>query len=153
MSQENVELHRRSVAAIGARVFFDEPFEELCASEFRMENTSTAVTDKTYYGAEGVRERIAEFFEAFDEDARHEIEEIVADGNDFVVSVVRFVGRGARSEAPLVLRLVGVTWLDKGKMTRAVGYPSRRQALDAVGLAGRRCPGTAHDAVGVTLDG
>jgi ketosteroid isomerase-like protein len=99
------------------------------------ENTSTAVTDKTYRGAEGVREWIADFFEAFDQDVRYEIEEIVADGDDFVVSVVRFVGRGARSGAPLVLRWVGVTSFDNGKMTRAVGYLSRRQALEAVGLA------------------
>jgi ketosteroid isomerase-like protein len=134
MSRENIELHRRGVAAIDGREFPDELFEELCAPEFRMENTSTAVTDKTYYGAEGVREWTADFFEAFDEDARHEIEEIVADGDDFVVSVVRFVGRGAHSGAPLVLRWVSVTWFDKGKMTRAVGYLSRRQALEAVGL-------------------
>ena len=134
MSHENIELHHRAVAAINAREFPDELFMELCGPEFRMENTSTAVTDKTYYGAEGVREWIADFFEAFDQDACHEIEEIVADGDDFVVSVVRFVGRGARSGAPLVLRWVSVTWFDKGKMTRAVGYLSRRQALEAVGL-------------------
>ena len=134
MSQENIDLHRRASAALDAREFPDELFMELCAPEFRMENTSTAVTDKTYVGAEGVREWIADFFEAFDQDARHEIEQIVADGEDFVVSVVRFVGRGARSGAPLVLRWVSVTWFDKGKMTRAVGYLSRRQALGAVGL-------------------
>jgi ketosteroid isomerase-like protein len=134
MSHENIELHHRGVAAIDAREFPDELFMELCAPEFRMENTSTAVTDKTYYGAEGVREWIADFFEAFDQDARHEIEEIVADGDDFVVSVVRFVGRGARSGAPLVLRWVTVIWFDKRKMTRAVGYLSLRQALEAVGL-------------------
>lgn len=134
MSQANIDLHRRGVAAIDAREFPDEVFRELCAPDFRMENSATAVTDKTYYGAEGVREWIADFFEAFDRHAHHEIDEIVADGDDFVVSVVRFVGRGAHSEAPLVLRWATVIWFDKGRMTRAVGYPSRRKALQAVGL-------------------
>jgi hypothetical protein len=62
-----------------------------------MENTSTAVTDKTYYGANGVREWASDFLQAFDEGARHEIEEIIADGEDFVVSMIRFAGRGSRS--------------------------------------------------------
>jgi ketosteroid isomerase-like protein len=134
MSQDNIELHRRGVAAINDRELPDDVFEELCAPDFRMENTSTAVTDKTYRGAEGVREWIRDFFDAFDEGARYEIEEIIADGDDFVVSMLRFVGHGARSGAPLVLRWANVTWFRAGKMTRAVGYLSRREALRAVGL-------------------
>lgn len=58
MSQRNIELHNRGVAALNAGELPDELFEELCAPEFRMENTSTAVTDKSYDGAEGVREWI-----------------------------------------------------------------------------------------------
>ncbi|HEY4451767.1 MAG TPA: nuclear transport factor 2 family protein [Solirubrobacteraceae bacterium] len=133
MSQRTVELHRRGVAALDARELSDELFEELCAPDFRMENTSTAVTDKTYRGLDGVREWIGDFFDAFDEEARHEVEEILADGEDFVVSVVRIVGRGARSGAPLTLRWVNVTWFHDDRMVRAVGYLSRREALAAVG--------------------
>jgi hypothetical protein len=135
MSQHNIALHRRGVAAIDAGEFSDELFRELCAPEFRMEDTSTAVTDKTYYGANGVREWVSDFLEAFEEGARHEIEEIIADGEDFVVSTIRFAGRGARSRAPLVLRWVNVTWFRDDKMTRAVGHLSRRKALKEVGLA------------------
>ena len=136
MSQRTIELHNRGVAAIDARELSDELFEELCDPDLRMENTSTAVTDKTYHGAEGVREWISDFFDAFAEDARYETEEIVADGDDFVVSVVRIVGRGARSGAPLTLRWVNVNWLHGDKLTRAVGYLSRREALRSGGLAG-----------------
>jgi ketosteroid isomerase-like protein len=135
MSPSNVELHRRGVAAIDSRLFSDELFEELCAPEFRMENTSTAVTDKTYRGASGVRAWIEDFAEAFDVGAHHEIEEVIAEGEDFVVSVLRWTGRGSRSGAPLELRWVSVTWFRDGKMTCAVGYLSRREALEAVGLA------------------
>jgi ketosteroid isomerase-like protein len=98
------------------------------------ENTSTAVTDKTYYGAAGVREWISDFFDAFDPDARHEIEEVIATGEDFVVAVVRISGRGARSEAPLTLRWVNVTRFEGGKMASATGYLSRHDALSAVGV-------------------
>lgn len=134
MTRRNVELQRRGVAAIDAREFSDELFEALCTPDFRLENTSTAVTDKTYWGASGVREWIADFADAFDADAHHEIENVVAEGEDFVVCVLRWAGRGSRSGAPLVLRWVSVTWFRDGKMARAVGYLSRREALAAVGL-------------------
>ena len=135
MSQENVELHRRGVDAINARDLSDELFAEICTPDFYMANTSTAVTDKTYRGVEDLREWAADFFDAFDGDARYECEEIVAHDEDFVVSVVRLVGHGARSGVPLELRWVAVTWFQDGRMSHGVGYLSRREALRAVGLA------------------
>ena len=63
-------------------------------------------------------------------------EEIIAHGEDYVVSVVRLIGHGVRSGAPLELRWVAVTWFQAGKMSRGAGYLSRRAALEAVGLRG-----------------
>lgn len=134
VSQRNVELHQRGVAAIDAGALSDELFAELCEPQFTLENTSTAVTDKTYRGVQGVREWRSDFLDAFEPGARHEIEEVIADGEDYVVSMLHFSGRGAGSGAPLVLRWVNVTWFRDGRMARAVGYLSRRDALDAVGL-------------------
>jgi ketosteroid isomerase-like protein len=99
-----------------------------------MENTTTAVTDKTYVGAEGVREWIKDMFEAFDDESRYETEEIVADGENFVVARNRIVGHGARSGAPVTLRWASVVWFRGGKMTRTAGYLRRQEALKAVGL-------------------
>jgi ketosteroid isomerase-like protein len=135
MSQENLETYQRGVAAINGREFSDELFAEICTPDFRMENTSTAVTDKTYHGAHGVREWINDFFEAFGDETRYQDEEVIAHGDDFVVSVVRLIGRGARSGAPLELRWVAVTWFEGAKMSRGVGYLGRSEALKAVGLA------------------
>ncbi len=135
MSQGNVETYQRGVAGINGREFSDELFAEICTPDFRMENTSTAVTDKTYHGAQGVREWINDFFEAFGVGTRYENEEIIAHADDFVISVVRLIGHGARSGAPLELRWVAVTWFQGAKMSRAVGYLSRGEALKAVGLA------------------
>jgi ketosteroid isomerase-like protein len=134
MSQENIELHERRVAAINAREIPDELLLEICAPDCRMENLSTAVTDKTYYGADGLRQWVSDLFEGFEEDACFETEEVLADGEDFVVARMRVAGRGARSGAPLVLRWVTVFWFRDGKMTRTAGYARRREALKAVGL-------------------
>jgi ketosteroid isomerase-like protein len=134
MSQENIDLHERGIEAVNARVFSDELAAETLAAGFRIENAATAVTDKTYHGAEGIREWVRDIFEGLDEDARYETEEILADGEDFVVARVRLVGHGARSGAPVELRWVAVTWYEGGKATRSVGYLRRREALKAVGL-------------------
>jgi len=72
VSEANIELFERGAAAMNARAIPDELAEELLAPGFRMENVPTAVTDKTYVGAEGVREWIKDMFEAFDDDARYE---------------------------------------------------------------------------------
>ena len=132
MSQESVELAHRYRAAVNAR---DVP-AELLTPGFVMVNASTAVTDKTYEGAAGVLEWIEDIFDAFDDQAQFEIEQVVADGDDFVVTMNRIAGSGARSGAPLTFRWAAVFWVRKGKLSRVVGYLRRSEALEAVGLAG-----------------
>jgi ketosteroid isomerase-like protein len=134
MSRETIKLHERTVAAVNARNLSDELAAEILAPAFRIENAATAVTDKTYYGAEGVREWVRDIFDGLDEDSRYETEEILADGEDFVVARVRLVGHGVRSTAPVTLRWVSVQWCRDGKVTRGVGYLRSREALKAVGL-------------------
>ena len=70
MSQENMALHERANAAINAGAFTDELAAERLAPDYSIENAVTAVTDKTYYGAEGVREWVRDIFEGMDEDSR-----------------------------------------------------------------------------------
>jgi hypothetical protein len=53
------------------------------------------VTDKTYYGPAGCLEWLDDMSEAFSEGARYEIEAIIADSDDFVVSRIAFVRSGA----------------------------------------------------------
>jgi ketosteroid isomerase-like protein len=134
MSQATIDFGERLVAAMNAREISDGLAEELLAPDFRLANTSTAVSDTTYHGAGGVRKWISDMLEAFDEGARVETEQILADGDDFVVARLRIVGHGARSGAPLVLRWVAVCWFRDGKMTRGAGYLRRHEALKAVGL-------------------
>jgi ketosteroid isomerase-like protein len=130
VSQETVDLACRCGEAINA----GEVPEGLLAPDFVMVNASTAVTDKTYYGPSGVLEWTRDIFEAFDAQARFEIERVLADGENFVVTMNRIAGTGARSGAPLVLRWPAVFWCRDGKLARVVGYLRRREALEAVGL-------------------
>ena len=134
MSQENVDLWMQAADAINARQIPDEVAERLFAPGFRMENLATALTERTYHGAAGVREWIRDTFEVVDESARYEVEEILADREDFLVARVRIVGHGARSGIPVAMRWVTVIWFQDGKMSRGVGYLTRREALEAVGL-------------------
>ncbi|MDQ4040662.1 MAG: nuclear transport factor 2 family protein [Actinomycetota bacterium] len=137
MSRENVELALRYTAAVNAR----EVPEELLTPDFRIENVTTAVTDRVYHGAEGVRQWMSDFFDVLGEDARYEARPI-ADGDDYVVGDIRIIGRGAASGAPVELRHYGVMWARDGKIVRAVGYPTRRAALEADGLGQPREAGS-----------
>jgi len=120
------------VRAVNAR----EVPDDVLAPDFQMENRASAVTDYTYYGERGWREWMGDLFESFAEGARYDVEEIIAVGEDFVAARFSVVGRGARSGQPLEFRWIGVTWFHEGKATRAVGYSSRSEALEAVGLTG-----------------
>jgi ketosteroid isomerase-like protein len=130
MSQETVDLAYRYGAALNAR----EVPEGLLAPGFVMVNASTAVTDKAYHGAPGVVEWTRDMFEVLDAHARFEIEQVVADGEDFVVTMNRIVGSGLRSGVPIEFRWAAVFWCNDGKLARVVGYLRRREALRAVGL-------------------
>jgi ketosteroid isomerase-like protein len=130
VSQENVELAYRYGEALNAREIPDG----LLAPDFVMVNAETAVTDKSYQGASGVIEWTIDIFEAFDTTARFEIEQVVADSDEFVVTLNRIAGVGARSSAPLLFRWAAVFWVREGKLARVVGYLRRGEALKAVGL-------------------
>jgi ketosteroid isomerase-like protein len=130
MSQQNIDVHDRVVEAVNAR----RVPSDVLAPDFRMENRASAVTDYTYYGERGWREWMSDLFESFADGARFGVEEVLAVGDDFVAARFFVVGTGAGSGEPLEFRWTGVTWFSEGKAIRAVGYTSRREALDAVGL-------------------
>jgi hypothetical protein len=126
----NLALHERAVAAVRAR----EVPEEILAPRFHMENRVSAVTDYVYHGAMGWRDWMNDVFEVFAEGALYQVEEVIAADESHVVAMFLISGHGARSQMPLELRWVGVTWFRNGKVTRAVGYRSRREALEGVAL-------------------
>ena len=98
-----------------------------------MRNCASSVSDYTYRGESGWRDWMEDLFEEFAGKPRYELEQIVATGDDYVVAEYCIRGRSARSGKPLAFRWTGVTWFARGALTRAAGYASRREALEAVG--------------------
>jgi len=127
---DNIEVHASLAQAVNERRL---PVD-LLAPGFQLENHASAVTDYSYHDARGWREWMSDLFEVFAPDAHYGIEEVIASGDDFVVASFVLAGRGARSAEPLEFRWAGVTWFLGGKAIRAVGYASRAEALEAVGL-------------------
>jgi hypothetical protein len=134
VSQENVELFRRAAEIFNVADGDESRFAPMLAPGFRIDNIVTAVTDKTYLGAAGCVEWYDDMADAFAEGVRYEIEEIIADRDDFVVARLAFVGTGARSGAALHLRWIAVMWFHDGKLARSAGYANRHEAFKAVGL-------------------
>ncbi len=127
-ARRNMEAATRIVDAVGRRTV---P-EELLAPGFRMDNRTSSLTDRTYHGARGVQEWMSDLFEVFAPGARYAMDEVLARGDTYVVATYSLLGRGARSGNALELRWAGVTWFRDGKATRAVGYTTREEALQAV---------------------
>ncbi len=120
----------RFTAAVTAR----EDAGQFFVPDCRIDNAVTAVTDATYIGHAGVRKWVTDVSDVLDENARLGVEEILAIGDDFLVAMFCWVGHGAQSNVPVELRWPGTVWFRDGKISRAVGYMSPRDALQAVGL-------------------
>jgi hypothetical protein len=144
----NVRLHARAVAAVKAR----EVPSDILAPGFYMRGCASSVADYTYRGESGWRDWMNDIFEEFVGKPQYELEQVISTGEDYVVAEYCITGLGARSGKPLTFRWVGVTWYARGAATRAAGYSSRREALEAVGaesVAQEGPPGLHGELVGV----
>jgi ketosteroid isomerase-like protein len=124
-----------------ARALFEaanvgEPPRELIADDVRIENASTAVTDAVYEGYEGVRQWRRDLIDVLEPGFRFELDDVIEAGNDRVVLFHRLTGVGKSSQAPMELRWASVCWFRDGKLAHAVGFNTKREALEAAGLTG-----------------
>jgi ketosteroid isomerase-like protein len=134
MSQANVEIVRRLFDAVASRdaatvlalydadVVWDtsrSPFGDLMGGTL-------------YYGHEGVRTWSHQWYEAW-EHVEHDCEELI-DAGERVISVVTNRGRGRASGVEVELHQSAVWTIRDGRIVRSVWFPSRKEALEAVGL-------------------
>ncbi len=130
MSQENVEIVRRWGEAIERGEFA----EALWAPDLEIVNAKGWALEATYHGHEGLRRWWSDLEEAFSDFAMRVEEISPVDGENFL-TVQRFIGHfrqtGIRFDAPWA----SVVTVKGGRITRAVGYMSKRLALEAVGLS------------------
>jgi ketosteroid isomerase-like protein len=131
MSQENVEIVRRIYEAAARRDA--ETVLSLYDPDVELDNTRLKmVGGGVYNGHEGLRRFFREWHEAWEE-IEYDYEELIDAGDEQVISVVTRRGRGRASGVDAEVRLALLWALRQGKVVRVVWYPSRAEALQAVG--------------------
>ena len=107
--------------------------EQLWDSSCEYTSVIAALEPHTYRGHDGVRRYLSDLADRWAE-WRSEAVEIFEAGPDTVFATVRFHAIGKDSGAPVDARLGAVWVLSEGKVLQAHTYPSREEALEAVGL-------------------
>jgi ketosteroid isomerase-like protein len=131
MSEENVEIVRRAIEAYG-REGLDEVLRYY-HPEIEWTSTGDYIERGTYRGHDGLRRYFGTMEEEF-EDLRIEPVELI-DAGGWVISSVRFTGRGKASDAPVEMTLISVGSLRDGLIYRVRNYPDMAEALEAAGLS------------------
>ena len=136
MSRENVEVARQVIESnrsddLEARI---EAGLALWDPSCEYTRVTAAVDPQTYRGHDGIRRYISDLADSWAE-WRSEAEDVFEVGPDTVVATNRFRAIGKDSGAPVEARLGVVVVLSDGKLLRGHTYPSREDALEAVGLS------------------
>jgi ketosteroid isomerase-like protein len=128
MSEENVQLFRRGLAAWNERDF--GAIVEMCHSDVEW-TFSDRLPDAT--GDIRGKQAVSDFLARFTEDwAEISIfADQVIDAGDDVVADVRFVAKG-RDEIEVSMQFIHVWTTRNGQIVRFRGYPTLAEALEAV---------------------
>jgi ketosteroid isomerase-like protein len=133
MSQENVEIVRKAIEARNRDL---EEWLSFFHPAAVTSDLATAAGMRTgeVQGRDELRRDVEQWQEVFD-DFGPDIVELV-DLDEWVLAEVRFRGRGGASGAKVAVLQVDLYRVCEGLITeQRAGYPSREEALDAVGLS------------------
>jgi ketosteroid isomerase-like protein len=136
MSRENVEIVRQVYDAVARRD--TESVLALYDSDVEWDaSRGTPLGELTgqsvYRGHEGLRRWFREWYEAWEHLEDH-CQELIDAGEQVIsVSTIRAIGRVSGLKVEWSER-VGVWSVRDGKVVRVVWFPSREEALEAVGL-------------------
>ena len=133
MSQENVEVVKRAVAAVNDRDV--ESYLACCTADVRMENPVMAI-EGAYQGSDGIRRFFADVLDT-GPDFRVTIESLESIGTDRVLGFMRLNMRGRASGISLGSDIPSTNLYDftDGKIKRVRIFLDRKEALEAVGLS------------------
>jgi ketosteroid isomerase-like protein len=139
MGQSNVEIVRRLYDAVARRD--TETVLSIYHPEVVWDHTNNEQMAglmggrRVFRGHEGLREWSHDFYEAWDR-VEAEIDELIEVDADRVLVVLNYRGRGRASGIEVAFtRMAGILTIDDGRIVRAVWFPHRDRALDAVGPA------------------
>ena len=135
MSQENVEVVKRAVAAVNDRDV--ESYLACCTADIRMENLVMAIQG-AYEGSDGIRRFFADVLDTAP-DFRITIERLEWIGTDRVLGFMRLNLSGRASGINLGSDMLSANLYDftDDKIKRVRIFLDRREALEAVGLSER----------------
>ena len=133
MSQENVEIVKRAVAAINARDI--DRYLACCTADVQLEGPTTPI-EGVSEGADGIRRYFADIFDA-GPDFRITIERLEPVGADRVLGFLRLNMSGRASGITLGGDIPSANLWDftDGKIKRIRIFLDRREALQAAGLS------------------
>jgi ketosteroid isomerase-like protein len=143
VSRENVELIRRLYDAVAARD--SETVLAIYHPEVVWDHSNNSelahLTGSTvYHGHDGLREWSRQYYEAWD-DVTAELEDVIDVGDDRVVAVLNYQGRGRVSGAEVqITRMAGIFTIRDGQVTRAEWYRNEPDALRASGIERQSAP-------------
>ncbi len=129
MSQENVEIVRRVIAAVNARDI--DSYLALCTPDVEMVSPVAAL-EGADRGADAIRHYFAMLAEATSEFSL-EVERIDGVGDDRVLALTRFSVMSVGG-VPFVGQAAGVYDLAERKIRRIEIFTDRARALEALGL-------------------
>jgi ketosteroid isomerase-like protein len=135
MSQENVEIVQslfEAAARSDTAALLDlyDPYVVWDASR----TERGAITGRVVQGRDALLKWLREWYEPW-ETLDDILEELIDAGQERVVSIMVQRGRGRVSGVEVANRLGTVWTLQDGKVIRVVWFPSRKDALEAVGLS------------------
>jgi ketosteroid isomerase-like protein len=139
MSRENVEFVRRIYADFGGdwtNVSSEADLERLADPQIRIDLSRRELNPAVYVGYEGMRRSSEEVREVW-EDWRIEAEQFVDAGNDRVLVIERYGGRGRESGVELQGRAAAIWTLREGRVAALeIGIPIE-DAFASLGLTPR----------------
>ena len=132
MSQENVRLVERAIAAINARDI--EGYLACCTENVKLE-TQLAAVGGVYEGIDGIRRFLTDVEEAVP-DFRIELDGVEEVDSKRVIAFLRNSSTGRASGIPMAWAQTNVYDLIDGKISHIRIFLDRQEALKAVGLEG-----------------
>ena len=129
MSEENVDKVRRGYDAFNRRDF-----------DAALSDVDESVTWRPIFSIdaallEGTEEVRASFLRTVESlDLRIEVEELIPVGDETVVAIAKWTGRGSGSGTPVGQTAVQVFTLEDGRLVKVESHLSKREALEAAGL-------------------
>jgi ketosteroid isomerase-like protein len=131
MSEENIEIVERALAAINERDI--DGYLACCTEDIQLQTPVSPVAG-VYEGADGIRRFFADIEDA-GPDFRLDLERLEAGGGERVLAFVRITVHGRTSGLPIPAETGNVYEFEEGKIRRIQIFLDRVEALEAAGLS------------------